>query len=569
LIEYQFNQFMEREMNIIRMGIISALCVTSILAGCGGGGSSTSATTPTGVVNVTLTDGPGDDYDHVWITVKAISFHTDSNITWNKSDATWKTTTLATPVTLDMANLTNGALSQVFTGMNLPVGSYKQIRLFLAGFDDALTTSASAAGLTYNDQIDYTDNSVVHHVPLEIAYPVQGIQLNGNFNVTEGSTLNLAVDFDLEHDLVRFKHGTEFHFTMKPNLHYFDLNQSGAITGNIDPAQLCVTTASSSCAYNLIVKAEILSADGTRHFDTRATTIKPDGSFTLYPLPSGASYDVLIRGRNIETMLVKGVVAPAGSTPASGAAVLSTAATPIPLTINTSEYFANFSAPLSPTSGYAIFQQTLPGATEVPYEVRWRNTNPFTGILEGAVAVAYGPMHVASYSSGRALAFSSVIPQEGNGGYSVVTRGLPLAYYDLSSPVVLAVQPTTATAAAPYLFTPPLPTLTSNVVAGTVSGNITQTTHGMYDSGYLVLSRFANIVHTVDISATLAANTGTYSVTLPAGTSGAPVPGAYYYGYLRVWNSAAPKLSTRVFPINGMIDLRNTNAVTGMNVTLP
>jgi hypothetical protein len=73
----------------------------------------------------------------------------------------------------------------------------------------------------------------------------------------------------------------------------------------------------------------------------------------------------------------------------------------------------------------------------------------------------------------------------------------------------------------------------------------------------------------VDISATLAANTGTYSVTLPAGTSGAPVPGAYYYGYLRVWNSAAPKLSTRVFPINGMIDLRSTDAVTGMNVTLP
>jgi hypothetical protein len=560
---------MEREMNIIRMGIISALCVTSILAGCGGGSSSTSATTPTGVVNVTLTDGPGDEYDHVWITVKAISFHTDSNITWNKSDATWKTTTLATPVTLDMANLTNGALNQVFTGMNLPVGSYKQIRLFLAGFDDALTSSASAAGLTYNDQIDYTDNSVVHHVPLEIAYPVQGLQLNGNFNVTEGSTLNLAVDFDLEHDLVRFKHGTEFHFTMKPNLHYFDLNQSGAITGNIDPAQLCVSSVSSSCAYNMIVKAEILSADGTRHFDTRATTVKPDGSFTLYPLPSGASYDVLIRGRNMETMLVKGVVAPAGSTPTSGAAVLSTAATPIPLTINTSEYFANFSAPLSPTSGYAIFQQTLPGTNEVPYEVRWRNTNPFTGVLEGAVALAYGPLHVASFSSGTALTFSNVTPQEGDGGYSVVTRSLPLAYYDLSSPVVLAVQPTTATAATPYLFTPPLPTLTSSVVAGTVSGNITQTTHGMYDSGYLVLSRFANIVHTVDISATLAANSGTYSVTLPAGTSGAPVPGAYYYGYLRVWNSAAPKLSTRVIPINGMIDLRNTNAVTGMNVTLP
>jgi hypothetical protein len=67
----------------------------------------------------------------------------------------------------------------------------------------------------------------------------------------------------------------------------------------------------------------------------------------------------------------------------------------------------------------------------------------------------------------------------------------------------------------------------------------------------------------------LAANTGTYSVTLPAGTTGAPVPGAYYYGYLRVWNSAQPMLTRKVIPINSMIDLRSTNTVSGMNVTLP
>jgi hypothetical protein len=224
---------------------------------------------------------------------------------------------------------------------------------------------------------------------------------------------------------------------------------------------------------------------------------------------------------------------------------------------------------LSPTSGYAVFQQTLPGAGEVPYEVRWRNTNPFTGLLEGAVALEYGPLHVASYSSGATLSFSAVTPQEGNGGYTVATKGLPLAYYNLSSPATVSVQPTTATATAPYLFVPPSPALSSSVVAGTVGGSISQTTPGTYSSGYLVLSRFANIVHTVDISATLAANNGTYSVMLPAGTAGTPAPGAYYYAYLRVWNSAAPLSSRKVIPINGMIDLRNTNTVTGMNVTLP
>lgn len=519
-----------------------------------------------------LTDGPGDDYDHVWVTVKAISFHTDPNMVWSSSGANWQTITLPAPVTLDMANLTNGALNQVFSGMSLPAASYRQIRIFLAGFDDALTASASAAGLTYNDQVDYTEpNGTVHHVPLEIAYPTQGIQLNGTFNVTAGSILKLALDFDLEHDLVRYINGTEYHFTMKPNLRYFDLDQAGAIIGKVDPAQLC-TTNLTGCGYNLIVKAEILSPDGSRHIDARATTVKPDGTFALYPLPSGATFDVLIRGRNIDTMLVKGVTAPAGSTPASGAAALQAAAA-IPLTVNSSEYFANFSTALAPTSGFAVFQQTLPGAGEVPYEVRWGNTNPFTGKLVLPMALTNGPLHVASYNAGNTLSFNNVTPQEGNGSYTVATDGLPLAYYSPSAPVTVN-SPGTNTVLSPLTFAPPVPALSSNVVTGTASGTITQTAPGTYDNGYVVMSRFANIVNTVNVGASLAASsTVPYNVTLPsgggaAGTASASVPGAYYYGYLIAWNSTRP-LSLRVIPILSMIDMRNSNSVTGLNIALP
>ena len=239
----------------------------------------------------------------------------------------------------------------------------------------------------------------------------------------------------------------------------------------------------------------------------------------------------------------------------------------IPLTINT-EYFANFSNALVPSSGYAIFRQTLPGTTEVPYEVRWGNTNPFTGSFAIPMALANDPILVANYSGGNSLSFASVTPQEGDGGYSVVARGMPAAYYDLSSQVTIS-SPDSNTFSTPLTFAPNNPTLASNVVAGTVSGTITQTTPGKSDSGYLVLSRFANIVDTQDIGAILTANTGTYSDILPAGMTNANVPGAYYYGYLWVWNSTFPLLTLKVVPINGMIDLRNTDTVTGMNVTLP
>src|ERR1019366_5399095 len=148
--------FLGLEMKINRGGIALALLLAGILAGCKGGSASIPPTL--GSVNVSLTDGPGSDYDHVWVTVKAISFHTDPNQVWDGSGATWQTTTLAAPVTLDLASLTNGTLSPVvFANMNLPVGGYRQIRLFLAGFDDPQTESASAvapSNVTYNDWVE-------------------------------------------------------------------------------------------------------------------------------------------------------------------------------------------------------------------------------------------------------------------------------------------------------------------------------------------------------------------------------------------------------------------------------
>jgi hypothetical protein len=76
----------------------------------------------------------------------------------------------------------------------------------------------------------------------------------------------------------------------------------------------------------------------------------------------------------------------------------------------------------------------------------------------------------------------------------------------------------------------------------------------------------------MDISSVLAlsgGSGGTFgSLTLPAGSSGAHVPGAYYYGYVRVWNSTHPLTTFKVIPFNGFIDLRTTNTVTNFNLML-
>lgn len=568
------------------IGALATIGFASLLSACGGGGGDAGTSTPSavtpvaasGVVNMGVTDGPSDTFNHVWVTIKAISFHTSTDAVWNPTDATWQTTTLATPITIDLAQLNNGAMNQVFSNLSLPVGSYKQIRFFFAGADDALTASAQAitdnqatpTPLQWNDQVEYVHpiTKVVSEAPLEIAYPTQGIQLNGNFTVTEGSTLNLVTDFDLDKIIAPFRHDGDFAFTMRPNLHYFDLSQAGAIKGQIDPNTLCRNSASTNCAYNLIVHAEVLSADGSRHVAVRSTNVDPaTGNFSLYPVSlkdssgNALKYDLVIRGRNMETMVVTDVT-PAGSL-ASGATVVQS--TPLVPVINTNEYGAQFATPLTPlTNGAALFQQTLPipgVATPVPYEIRWNNTEPFTGKLFAPFMLENAAVHVAAHNAGNALNFTTVTPTEGIGGYAVATNAI--AYYDISSNTAIQAP----TSGSLTTFTPPTPTIQANVENGTISGNIAISNATSYDSATLVIARFANIVTTQDISSLLASG-GAFTVTgIPAGSATKKQAGAYYYGYVRLWKSGSHKRA-KIVPINSMIDLRNTNSVTGLNVSI-
>jgi len=569
------------------------------LSGCGGGGSSgsssfvssssvassnlssnsssssSSSAAAQGSASIKITDGPDSDFDHVWVTVKSISFHTDANAVWSKADATWQSFTLPTPITVDLTKLTNGALVDLLSGMALPIGTYRQVRLFLASVDDPLSDSAlsikdtetTPLALQWNDQVEYTDsNGTIIEAPLEIAYPTQGIALNGTFNITANSTLNIAVDFDLEHDVVPFKHGTMTGFTLKPNLHYYDLNQTGAITGQIDTSKLCAVdshekpTSKTNCAYDVVVKAELLTADGKRHYDARATRVdQATGKFALYPLllkdssNNPLTYDIVIRGRQMDSMIITGVTPVSGTTPSTNPTILQT--NPLAIVVNSNEYLTQFSSALSPlTSGIAIFQQTVT-STGMPYEIRWANTDPFTGKLMSKIWLENGSLQVAAFNNSADMNFIPTIPVEGtNDSYTVATN--EIAYYDFAN----ALTPVTSSTSN---FVPPTPTLSAGIENGTVNVNLTLANiSGAYDSGFVVLSRFANIVTTQDISNNLASGGAIVLNNIPSGSSGSPVPGAYYYGYIRVWNSAHPFKTRKLIPIAQMIDLRKTNSAT-------
>ena len=95
------------------------------------------------------------------------------------------------------AEVESGTLSLIKQSMS-SLGSFAQLRLLVAPSDPAVPaqSSATAKGLQYNDEVQYTDASGAHVVPLEIADPQSGLRLLTPFNLTADATTPLAIEWN-------------------------------------------------------------------------------------------------------------------------------------------------------------------------------------------------------------------------------------------------------------------------------------------------------------------------------------------------------------------------------------
>jgi len=409
-----------------RLKFIPGLCIfftmVILLAGCGGGGgggsdSGTAATgASTGTLKVSLTDAPTTDLDRVWVTVKEIRFHM-SGLCDDPDDGGWLRYPLAKPVTLDLAALNNGRWETLWDGIVLPVGNYQQIRVILAGTNDVKTDSAIAKGLLYNNQVD--DNGTAS--PLIIPAAKNGIKLIGSFQVTAATPLHIVVDFDVTHDVVETGSGK---YILKPRLKYYvvSTSQIAAIKGTVRRSDN--SPFANYTGINVVIKAEgpetitfANSSSMTVMGIKRSTTVKSDGSFVLYPLPSspGKTYDLVIRGKGIQTMIIQGVPAEPGTT---------TVTPYVDLRLG-GDYLVDAQVmnaetnPYEPVLGASVgFYQTLPGSGEIPYLIRLRDVNPLYGTFFN-FPLAAGRLQVGMYNSKDLVQnFSNVTPLEGEGSYA-------------------------------------------------------------------------------------------------------------------------------------------------------
>lgn len=455
---------------------------------------------------------------------------------------------LATPVTLDLLTLANGNVSQaLWNNIQLPSGNYQQIRVILAGTEDPLSASAQAMSLQYNNEV--VTGGV--ESPLHIPDALHGIRLVGSFSMATAGALRLAIDFDAGHDIVDFRTGE---YILKPRLAYFDLDHVGAITGKLSTSGTFTTTP------RFVIKAERLASNGTAtyHEVRRWTVPRSDGTFVLYPVSTlvTSTWDVVVRGVNYQTVIIKGVPITRGATPTNQATDLGT----ITMTAAGSQDYTTSATITSPTGAWLTFNQTLPGTGEYPYAIRFRHFHPLTGKFTG-FPLSNMPLSVGTYTTGS-ITFSTVIPQEGVGGYIAAADGdlFDRGDYQTITASTSSVTFPALTVTSPYR---------DNSIAGTVSMTMPLRMNNKMDKGVLFAIHGGMIVNAMSVDSQMATG-GTYTMTnLPGGSITTPLPGAFYGIEALGWSSTPMPMSPLPYSaiaIPQVVDLRTSSDTADMQM---
>ena len=617
----------------LRTALLAATCTLSgVLAAC---------STKT---EVSLTGNTPAQYSHVWMTVQEVWFN--SSATAGPEDGGWAKFPLSKPSTVDLVAQNGGNLDRIASALRIAAGTYSQVRLIPVDASAALTASAQDAGALYNFEADYVaSNGVTQQVPIELLNPDKGIAIQTDIKVPVGNssasltgasatttgalpfgstaggsnpfgstagtmtnsstntlsstssgttssaaTNSFAVALDGGSDLVPFTFASgRSAILLSAHGAAYDLSQAGGISGQLSLTNITTDT---SGLPNIRVSAEILSTDGTRHVVVSSTTVQSDGSFLLYPLATNSSttnpltYDVVIHGPGIATVIVKSVQVPRSSTTSGSAAsstssantggtgtgsasttTVSTNANVNPVTIGTltprkdpNSYTANIAtapgAPL-PAGAMVNFYQTLGGKGEVPFVIESSPIDPFNQVLFNNQTLSSVTVDSGTWSTNGAVTIVSAAPAEGVGIYKVaaVAPGYSDGALDPSVPVS---PPNSGTAT---VVVPPLK-LGAGATAGSVAASVLATSAGKYDQGELLLSHDGTLIAAAPLDAVLSQGTGgvVTVANLPSGT-----PDALYYATVRAWKSTDPGTVQRQWYPQA-IDLRTS---TGSSITLP
>jgi hypothetical protein len=568
------------------------LCICALGAGC------------SSKVYISMTGSTPPQYTHVFITTQAVWINQNANA--GPSDSGWQRFTLSTPVTVDLLTAANGTLQRIAGGLRLTPGTYESIQLIPSPYSTASAAARAAGATYYNQEVDFFDASgQVQHVPLRIPNPDQGIHIPGTLTVPIGSTshgtttgtktttssltasssqnVTFALGFNAATDIALFTYGAgSYGAVFSSHGQAYDLNKVGGISGFV-AIQTSNSYTNASRRLNITATAEQLSADGSRHVAVLSAPVSADGNFLLYPLPASSdssnptTYDVVVHGAGIETMIIKGVQVPrsgSGSSSSSSTDMTSLASaslgTLVPVTADTYTVNVADTAEGLPPGAAVGFYQTLRAANEVPYLIEMATLDPVNHAFALPLALSAGNVESGAFitttaaANGQTLTLTRDAPLEDAGKYLVAPTAEPgYGQTDLNTKVQA---PSTASASVTVTWTEVLP-LASGATADTLQVDVTVSSSAMqyYDSGVLLVTNGGTLVASKPLNGVLPLGGQVRVPNVPGGAAGAPFAASYQLSAL-LWKADDPmSLTLQSFP-NGA-DLTN-GSVADAQVTI-
>lgn len=147
----------------------------------------------------------------VFIDIEVVRIHMDSGA--DEENSGWRTIN-EQPIRVDLLDLTNGNM-EIIGEEDLEPGTYSQMR-FIPGDDNELVIDGQSLPLTTPSAKE------------------SGLKLNIDAEIESNSTYTLLLDFDTSRSIVQA--GNSGKYLLKPTISTVNLAESGAISGEITPA---------------------------------------------------------------------------------------------------------------------------------------------------------------------------------------------------------------------------------------------------------------------------------------------------------------------------------------------
>jgi len=252
------------------------------LSACGGGGSSGGTTASsggsggTGKLSLGLVDAPGGDYQAVYVTIGEVQVcrATGSCDLDDPGDCDCQWESLATlGGTYNLLELVDGVMATLVDSEELPTGTYNQMRLML---DDQQDDSLNIFGKPHpHPQYLIDEGGDVHPMKVPSGYET-GIKLVHPFDIVEGRTTELLLDFDVADSVV--KAGNSGKYLLKPTIKIIDTDYREVVSD-------VVTTDGDEPLAGASVSAWHVDSEGSWSMAMRTLT-DSEGGYRLY-LDSG------------------------------------------------------------------------------------------------------------------------------------------------------------------------------------------------------------------------------------------------------------------------------------------